>query len=183
MKKCHIQLTDEEASLLSQIDLRTTHQSHEDGHAAYNANKAPILSLVRSLSERGAVPQKRLSYWNDPDYHPGRLKASRQGVFERNRCVGEDIYTHPHFLAHLRYFLFGADLSDAVIAAFEEGVGNPKWVTSGDTAPMGKLARELTRRYGLDKSNAAEEFFKRCIDLGLGLSTACSVRQAVQQIR
>lgn len=183
VEKYHIELTAEESSLLSQIDLRTTHASHDEGHAAYNANMTPILALVRSLSERRAVPRERLNYWNEPTYNPGRIKASRKGLFERNRCVGEEIYTHPHFLPHLRYFLFGADLPDEVIATFEEGVGNPEWVTSSDILQVGKLARDLTRRHGLEKSAAADEFFKLCLDMGLGLNTACSVMRAVQQIR
>ncbi len=183
MKKYHIDLTDEEASLLSKIDLRVTHKSHDEGHAAYNANRIPILELVRSLSERHAVPQERRNYWTDPAYNPGRIKASRKGLFERNRCVGEDIYAHPHFVPHLRYFLFGADLPDEVVAAFEEGVGNPEWVTSSDIVPIGKLARDLTRRHGLDKSASADEFFKLSLDMGLGLSTASSVVRAIQQIR
>lgn len=183
MKKYHIELTPGESTLLSQIDLRTAHASHDEGHAAYNANKVPILALVRSLSERRAVPPERLNYWNEPAYNTGRIKTSRKGLFERNRCTGEDIYTHPHFLPHLRYFLFGADLPDAVIEAFEQGVGNPKWITSGDIVPMGKLARDLTRRHGLDKQDASDEFYKLCLDMGLGLDTACSVMRAVRQIR
>lgn len=183
MKKFHIDLTEEEASLLSQIDLRTKHPSHDEAHAAHNANKAPVIALVRSLSERKAVPPERLNYWNDPAYNPGRIKASRKGLFERNGCVGEDIYTHPHFIPHLRYVLFGADLPDEVMTAFEAGVGNPTWVSSSDIIPIGKLARDLTRRHGLDKSAAADEFFKLCLDMRLGLSTALSVMRAVQQIR
>ena len=183
MDKYHIELTPEEASLLSQIDLRVKHRSHEEGHAAYNANRAPILALVRSLSERRAAPAERLNYWNDPNYNPGRIKASRMGVFERSGCRGEDVYTHPHFVPHLRYFLFGADLPDGLIVAFEEGVGVPAWVTSSDIASIGKLARNLTRQHRLDKSDALDEFFKLCLDMGLGLGTACSVVNAVRQIR
>lgn len=183
MNKYHIELTAEEASLMSQIDLRVRHESHAEGHAAYNSNRSPILALVHSLNERQAVPRERLNYWNDPDYNPGRIKASRKGLFERNGCVGQDIYIHPHFVPHLRYFLFGADLADEVITAFEEGVGNPEWVTSSDIISIGKLARDLTRRHRLDKATAVGEFFKLCLDMGLGLGTACSVMRAVQQIR
>lgn len=60
---------------------------------------------------------------NDPRYHLGRIKASHKGLFERNGCQGSDIYTL--LLPQLRYFLFGAELPDAVITAFEEkgGIG------------------------------------------------------------
>lgn len=183
MKKYHIELTDDETALLSKIDLQVTHRSHNEGHAAHNANKVPLLALVRSLSARQAVPQERRNYWNVPDYNSGRVQASRKGVFERNGTLGEDIYVHPHFVPYLRYFLFGAEIPDEVITAFEAGVGDPAWVSSSDIAPIGKLARDLTRRHRLDKSTAADEFFKLCLDMGLGLSTAQSVLRAVRQIR
>ena len=183
MDKYHIALTDDERQLLARIDLRDVHRNHEEGHAAYKANREPILALLKSLSGRNAVPRERLSYWNDPAYNSGRIKASHEGVFERNGCEGTDIYTHPHFLRFLRYFLFGAALPDPAITAFEEKVGNPEWVTSSDIVPMGKFARELTRRHGLQAAHASEEFFKLCLDMGLGLSTAQSVMRAVKQAR
>ncbi|MCK1281787.1 hypothetical protein IVB46_41890 [Bradyrhizobium sp. 61] len=183
MEKYHIKLTDEEAAFVASIDLRVSHDHHDEGHAAYLANKKPILALLKSLSERDAMPAARLSWWKDPRYNQGRVKASRKGLFERNGCIGADIYTHPHFIPHLRYFLFGADLSDEVISAFEEKVGNPQWVTSSDVVPIGKYARDLTRQHHLDKADAPEEFFKLCLDLGLGLNTAGSVMRSVKQVR
>ncbi|KPG02091.1 hypothetical protein IP86_00955 [Rhodopseudomonas sp. AAP120] len=165
------------------MDLRVSHRHHDEGHAAYKANKEPILALLTSLSSRKAVPAQRLSYWNDPRYNYGRIKASRKGLFERNGCTGADIYTHPHFIPYLRYFLFGADLLAAVIASFEEKVGNPQWVTSSDIVPIGKCARDLTRQNRLDVSEAPDEFFKLCLDMGLSLGIAESVMRSVKQIR
>lgn len=183
MKKYHIELTEEEAGLLSKIDLRSHHQNHDEGHAAYLNNKEPILALLKSFSARRAVPEVRLSYWNDPNYRSGRIKSSRKGLFERNGRTGADVYTHPHFLEHLRYFLFGSELPDAVIEEFEAKVGNPEWVSSSDIVPIGKAARDLTRRYSLDIAGAPEEFFKLCLDMGLSLSTAESVMRSVKQVR
>lgn len=183
MEKYHIELAEEEVALLSKIDLRSHHQNHDEGHAAFLANQEPILALLKSFTKRRAVPDVRLNYWNDPSYRSGRIKGSRKGLFERNNCTGADIYTHPHFLEHLRYFLFGAELPDAVIEEFEKKVGNPEWLSSSDIVPIGKAARDLTRRYRLDVSAAPEEFFKLCLDMGLGLSTAQSVMQSVKQVR
>ena len=104
-------------------------------------------------------------------------------MFERNGCTGQEIYTHPHFIPYLRYFLFGADLPDAVIPEFEERVGNLRWVTSGDIVPIGKSARDFARQHQLDRAHASEEFFKLCLDRGLGLSTAASVMHSVKQLR
>jgi hypothetical protein len=183
MEKYHIKLTDSEAAKLAQIDLRGIHRNHDEGHEAYKANAQPILALLHSLSERSAIPPERLNYWNDPRYHQGRIKASRKGLFERNGCKGADIYTHPNFIRHLRYFLFGTELPDEVITAFEEKVGNPQWVSSSDIVPIGKFARDLTRQYRLDKADAPEEFFKLCLDMGLSLMTAESVMRSVKQVR
>lgn len=183
VKKYHIDLSESEAELLQRIDLRVSHHDHADGHAAYNANKEPILALLGSLSERKAVPLQRLNYWSDPRYNFGRVKASRKGLFERNGCTGSEIYTHPHFIPYLRYFLFGPELPDDVIAKFEAKVGNPEWVTSSDVVPIGKFARDLTREHHLDVSDAPEEFFKLCLDMALSLSTAESVMRSVRQVR
>lgn len=183
MEKYHIKLTKEEAELLSKIDLRSHHSNHDDGRAAYLNNQEPILALLKLLSARKAIPDVRLSYWNDPNYRTGRVKGSRKSLFERNGCTGSDIYTHPHFLEHLRYFLFGTELPDPVVKEFEAKVGNPEWVSSSDIVPIGKAARELTRRYRLEIADAPEEFFKLCLDMGLGLSAAESVMRSVKQVR
>lgn len=183
MEKYHIGLNESEVELLRRIDLRVAHRDHAEGHAAYKANREPILELLQSLSERRAVPSQRLSYWNDPQYNFGRVKASRKGLFERNGCTGTEIYAHPHFIPYLRYFLFGAELPDDVIEKFEAKVGNPEWVTSSDVVPIAKFARDLTRQHRLDTSDAPEEFFKLCLDIGLSLGTAESVMRSVRQVR
>ena len=180
MKKYHMELIDEEEVLVETIDLCVSHANRDEAHVAY---RRPILALLQSLCERGAIPEERLKYWNDPDYNTHGRKMSHKGVFERNGCTGEDIYTHPHFIPYLRYFLFGADVPDVVIRKFEAKVGNPNWVTSGDIVPIGKCARDLTRQYRLDRLHAAEEFFKLCLDMELGLSTAAIVRRSVMQLR
>ena len=184
MEKYRIELTDEEEALVDAVDLRVSHPDHDEAHAAYEANKQPILALLESLSERGAIPEERLNYWNRPDYNTDRrLKVSNKGMFERNGCTGQEIYTHPHFIPYLRYFLCGVDLPDAVIAEFEEKVGNPRCATSSDIVPLGKSARDLARQHHLNRAHASEEFFKLCLDMGLGLSTAASVMSSVKQLR
>ena len=183
MGNYEIELTSEEYELLQTIDLWLSHPTHDACRAACLANQEPIIALLRSLDKRDAIPPERLSYWNDPEYNTGRLKASHQEVFERNGCTLDDIYTHPHFLPYLRFFLFGPDLPNPVISKFEEKVGNPDWVTSSDIVPMGECARDLTRQFNLDRKHAAEEFFKLCLELRLGLCTAHSVRRSVMRLR
>ena len=93
MKKYHIILTTVEKSLFEAINLRGLHRTHDEAHAAYLANRRPILAL-QSLFDRTAIPTERLSYWNDPVYDSGyRFEASHRDLFERNSRVGEEIYT------------------------------------------------------------------------------------------
>ncbi|BAC47183.1 bll1918 [Bradyrhizobium diazoefficiens USDA 110] len=98
MEKYHIKLTESEAAILAKVDLWESHRNHDEGHAAYKANAQPILTLLQSLSDRSAIPQERLNYWNDPRYHQGRIKASRKGLFER--MVAEvPTFTRIHILS------------------------------------------------------------------------------------
>lgn len=183
MSKYHIELIDEEEELLKAINLAPWRLDGDEVRKAYIANDQPILALLRSLHDRKAIPQERLNYWNKPAYFMGRGKTSHKGAFERNGCTGRDIYTHPHFLPYLRYFLYGADLPEPVIAKFEEKVGNPNWVTSSDIVPIAKCARDIARQNHLARQDAAEEFLKLCLDMGLGLSTAKIVRNSVMRMR
>lgn len=174
-----IELTAEEQKMLDILELDQGKVTTE----SYEKNARAALTLVKLLAQRNAVPAVRLNYWNDPRYQLGRIKSSHKGLFERNHCVGEDIYRHPHFLAYLYYFLFGANLPREAISEFEGKVGNPQWVTSGDVVPIGAFARTLTRKYGLNKYDAAEEFYKLSLDLGLSVSISASIHRSVMQLK
>ena len=182
MSKYHIELTDEERALVDLINFAPWRLGVDETRKAYFESDQHILSILKSLHDRKAIPKERLNYWNNPDYNTGRGKTSNKGEFERNGCKGKDIYMHPHFLPYLRYFLFGANLPDAVVAKFEEKVGNPDWITSSDIVPITKTARDLARQYRLSKWDAAEEFFKLSLDMGLGLSAARMVRNSVMRM-
>ena len=130
MEKYHIELTDEEEALVDAVDLRVSHPDRDEAYAAYEVNKQPILALLESLRERGAIPEEGLNYWNRPDYNTDRrLKVSNKGMFERNGCTGQEIYTHPHFIPYLRYFggcearLAGGEGSAPERAQAHDGVG------------------------------------------------------------
>jgi hypothetical protein len=172
-----IELTDEETVLLSDIELDAMQLDYEK----LKRQEPHVLGLLKSLLDRGAIPQTRLRYWSDPNFQNGRVKASHKGLFERNGTVGQEIYTHPHFLDYLRYFLFGAQLPERVIAEFGVVVGNPNWVTSGDVTNITKGTRRIVREYGLQTEH--EEFYRLALDMGLSLSFAQSVRDAVKRVK
>jgi hypothetical protein len=171
-----IELTEEESALLADIELDALRLDH----VRLERQGPQVLRLLKSLVDRGAIPEARLRYWSDPEYQIGRVKASHKGLFERNGTQGQEIYTHPHFFEYLRYFLFGAQLPQQAIAEFEEIVGNPEWVTSGDVTKITKGTRRIVREHGLQGKD--EEFYRLALDMGLSQSFARTARDAVKQV-
>lgn len=172
-----IELTEQEQQLLSGIELNASRVDHEQ----YQSQGPLVLELLQSLIDRNAIPEARQRYWQDPEYQIGRVKASHQGLFERNGTRGNDIYTHLSFLKYLRYFLFGAQLPAPAIAEFEEAVGNPDWVTSGDITEISKATRAIVRKYRLQ--NEDEEFYRLALDVGLNQWFAKAVRDTAKQVK
>ena len=180
MKKYHIELTAKESTLVDGITLNVNRlldsHAHDELRRVYAMNADRVPALMESLEERHAIPEERLKYWTDPEYvTDGRYQVPRKRLFERNGHPGDNIYQHLGFLPHLRYFLFGADLPEEAMTKFEEQVGNPNWFTSGDYEPAVKCARAQIRRHSLRKSRAGEEFFKLCLDMGLGVRSAHTI--------
>ncbi|MBZ8119813.1 hypothetical protein KUD11_14320 [Roseovarius sp. LXJ103] len=172
-----IELTEDESEILSGIEFDQPALDHEQ----YKRQGLLVLRLLKSLVERSAIPEARLRYWSDPEYQIGRSKASHKGLFERNGRQGDEIYTHPHFLKYLRYFLYGANLPEGAISEFERVIGNPEWVSSGDITDITKGTRDIVRRHGLKDQD--EEFFRLALDVGLDVWFAKSVRDSVKQVR
>ena len=148
MQKHHIELTDKESALVNSIQLRVT--PHEDFHKVWVHNCGRVPELIEFLLERNAIPEARWRYWNDPEYCVGGGKRSHEQIIAGNGSAGQDAYQHLHFLPFLRYILFGSELPDSAIEAFEsflarEGI-RPEWFSSGDRDAMWKLARKLTRK-------------------------------------
>ena len=183
MSKHHIELTADEARDTGMITFNVKKLNHAELRRAVVANEEPIARLMQSLHQRNAIPEPRRRYWEDPECNIGGNGKSRRSVFERNGRRGNDIYTHPHFLPHLRYFLFGAELDEAVMREFEDQVEGLEPITSGDLEPIRACVRRLTRQHQLDRKPAAEEFFKLCLDMELGVIRAAAVRETVMKTR
>ncbi|MBB4373545.1 hypothetical protein GGD63_006368 [Bradyrhizobium sp. cir1] len=181
MNRYHIALTPEEQELLSKIDLRDDLPVAIDPHAVYQSNRAPILAVMKSLIDRGAIPQHRVSFFTDPKYKPGRLKGSRQSLFERNGTRGEEIFEHPHFKPYLRYFLHGCELPTGAISEFEREVDNPEWVSGSDGIDLAKKAIAICRRHRIPKHEAVEEFFKLALDMGISFSQANTIQGIISR--
>jgi len=178
-----ISFTEAEEALVAQIDFQRHDLTTREARTAYEGNLEPIPRLLSSLSERNAIPAQRVSYWTDAEFRTGRLKGSREQLFARNGTAGEEAAVHFGFLPTLHYFLFGANLPVAVIAAFEAEVGDPRWASLDDALDHGRCARNLVRQYCLNPSDAGDEFFKLALDLGLWVQTALRIEQIVRDNR
>lgn len=173
-----IELLPEERTLVDEITFDPVRNPVD-----HERNAAIAERLTRSLMDRGGIPKRRLRYFTDADFNIGGRGTSRQGRFERNGCREEDIPRHPNFLRYLCYFIFGADLPDAIRSEFKADVDACGFVTSGDVEPLRKKARTLVRRHGLTAYNAQEELYKLALDCGLSQSAAASIRDAVSTVR
>ena len=185
MEKYHVALTEEERALVESMALDVP--AFADVREAYVNNQDKVVALMSSLFGREAIPDVRVRYWTDPAYCTAPGRSSRAEIFAGNGRTDAEVYRDLRFLPYLRYFLFGSALPDAAIEEFEselagEGI-TPEWFTSGDHDPMWKMARRLTRGYGLEKRRAAEEFLKLCLDMGFDIDVARSVRDSVMRLR
>jgi hypothetical protein len=136
-----IGLMQAEAEICAAIKLDQEELFYDSDTAQTNGELA--LALMKSLLGRGAIPEPRLKYFEDPSYRTGVPKGSHHRLFERNGTVGDDIYRHPHFLAYQRYLLFGANLTPAIIGEFSAKAFAYGHVGPSDALELGKLARNL----------------------------------------
>lgn len=174
-----IELESGEKDLLSRIEPNALALSGYD-HA--QANGKLVVELMQRLSARKAIPKHRMEWFTNADYNIGGRGSSRLERFKAN-MGGDDIRMHPHFLAHLRYFIHGPDLPQAVMSAFAKAVEDCGLVTSGDVIPLAKTARTLTRQNRLNSAEAADEFFKLALECGVSVSRAISIRNSVKSVR
>ncbi|MEL6110126.1 MAG: hypothetical protein AAFU85_29280 [Planctomycetota bacterium] len=139
-------------------------------------------ALMHALGTRKAIPEPRLKIFGDPAYAESG-KKSRMQVFESNGTSGNDIFRHPHFLPYLHYFVAGPRLPDDVMGGLCK-ILNEDMGTSGMV--MGeycRFARESVRRYQLDRTNAATEFFRLGVEIGMELHDARTLRRAAKSTR
>ncbi|WP_100175529.1 hypothetical protein [Bradyrhizobium nitroreducens] len=178
-----IELTPEESQILEEMILRQ--ELLFGDHSLAECNGELSLALMRSLLQRKAIPKVRLKYFEEPSFRTGRIKGSYRSLFERNKTTGDDIYRHPNFLRHLRYFINGTELPKEAIKIFAQKAHSCGHVGPSDALELGTLARDLTRKFGLsiDTELAAEEFYKLALDCGIYQGHAAVVRDRVKAMK
>jgi hypothetical protein len=171
-------LTAPEKELLATI---TLDQRVLIGYEHETRNGNAVCALMKSLRARHAIPLPRIKYFIDPSYHLAGRGKSRKQVFERNGCMGDDIFRHPHFLEYLQYFLYGAELPEPVIQEFRDIARFMREITPTSITLLSKPARNMARAYSLDPHEAGDEFYKLGLDCGLKPAYADDVRRAVRK--
>ena len=185
-----IDLTHEEEALLGRIDFEA------QGHKTFLSNREPVANLIDSLFGREAIPAHRREWWTNPELNTGSKKSRRDRFTENRRASSpHDIYTHPHFLKHLHYFVFGPNLPPDFIEMFNAWLASsPEPLSPADFyggndefAKLGKVvalaARTAVREYGMRKLDAAEELCKLSLESGFDADTALSVRRFAMETR
>lgn len=169
-----IDLNADEAVLLARINFDSR------DHDAIKQSCSASAELMPLLLDRNAIPAERLAYFTDPGCLDG--KRSRLDVFEGNGTRGDEVFEHPNFLKHLRYFVHGSGLPLKVQQVMRDAVGDPIHFTSGDLEPLRVLARQLVRQYALGSAHS-DAFFQLALDLGLSDDHAHSIRKTTSSVR
>lgn len=174
-----ITLTDDEEKLLAEIELEAL-ALKDHIHAQKNADT--VVALMTSLLGRKAIPAIRTAWFLDREHNAGGRGHSIQDLFDSNGIRSkEDLFRHPHFLTHVRYFIDGPRLPASAIAAFRAEVADRGMITSSDALPLAKAARTITGQHGLRPRDAAEEFYKLALELEVGTTYASTIREYVKK--
>ncbi|SFH25421.1 hypothetical protein SAMN05216299_10426 [Nitrosospira sp. Nsp14] len=173
-----ISLTPHEEELLREI----TFDIRGCGHETARASCIVASQLAKSILAREAVPEIRLRFFTDAELKIGS-KKSRKEVFESNGTIGDAILCHGHFLPYLKYFIFGPDLDDQVIAAFCRQAYATEYISGGDLPDLVTTAKNATRQRRRAPKESAQEFFKLALECGIDLNYARSIRDAVYKMR
>lgn len=176
-----LELSEVEQTLLSRIDFEPSLRSHDASSWAPIADASR--ALMDSLVARKGIPRRRLRLFTDPDCYVGGRGKSHYDVFVQNGRRGSDIFRDPNFVArYLRFFVYGPDLPESLMASFDDEVRSCGDITSGDTPLLCAAAKRLAKRHSLDR-NAAEEFFRLALDCELDPGDARHIRDAVMTLR
>lgn len=177
-----IELTEEEQELADKIVFDNERYVRLEREQAIE-NGELSAALMYSLLNRGAIPQTRLRYFEDPAFNPGKSKESRAGIFLGNAKTHEAMYRHGHFLPYLRYFVYGADLPTDIKETFFAKV-QYHFVTTQELVKLARdQARNLRRASSPQDYKLPDSFYQLALDCGCEEWDARTVREAVMRTR
>ena len=177
-----IELTEAEQELASRIVFdQEKYVRLESAQAIENGELAA--TLMQSLMDRKAIPANRVRYFAAPDYNPSNSKASRADLFLRNARTVAAMYRHGHFLPYLRYFVYGADLPDAVKEAFL-AKAQDHFVTMEQLVQLARChVRNLRPARSQQDYKLPDTFYQLALDCGCEEWDARAVRDAVMRVK
>jgi hypothetical protein len=151
-----IQLTSDEADLRKQMDAEFSGGGIYSGKAAH--------SLLKSLSNRSAIPEARIRDFTEP--FPGGRGKSHKDVFVKNGCRGDAISEDANFVKYLRYFMDGPALPASTVEGFRKILIQDSGTSGMVMDQLCKFVRAETRRLGLERGTAKEEFWRLAQEAG-----------------
>lgn len=170
-----IELTDQEAALYARIPRVPSHETWPEVADAME-------SLVVSLQDRRVVPSVRIRLFEDASYAK-TSRRSPQEWFEANGVCGDEIYRHVDFIPYLRHFICGPNLPSDIIGGLIR-ILNESLGTSGMVMDeYRRFARSSIKAHRLNRTDAAREFFRLGVEIGMSVSDARTLRSAALSTR
>ena len=145
-----------------EADLRKQMETELSGCGIYSGKAAH--ALVKSLYTRGVIPEVRVRDFTEP--FPGGHGKSHQDVFVKNGCLGDAIFQHPHFVKYLRYFMDGPALPASTVEGFRKILIKDSGTSGMVMDQLCRFVRAETRRLGLERGAAREEFWRLAQEAG-----------------
>ena len=145
-----------------EADLRKHMEAELSGRGIYSGKAAH--SLLKSLHKRGVIPEARVHDFTEP--FPGGRGKSRKDVFVKNGCRGDAIFEHPHFVSYLRYFMDGPALPASTVEGFRKILIEDSGTSGMVMDQLCRFVRAETRRLGLERGVAREEFWRLAQEAG-----------------
>lgn len=171
-----IQLTEEEQILFGLALNCNSNNDFEENQKSLDA----LQTLTELLLSRKAIPENRLKYFIDRDFHHGRTKFSRKEVFESNGTKSKKIFRHPNFIHYLEYFINGANVSQDAYEVAESIFESNRFQDEA----IQKIYEYLKLRGYIPKerysrNKFADEVFKLAVDLGFEPSYCSMIRKKI----
>ncbi len=172
-----IELKAEEEALLAETELNVRAVTHGEPARQNGQNAAKLAAM---LLDRDAIPDVREAVFTDNEYAIGRGPSPLTN-FRRRGLSTEEMLRHPHFLAWLRYFIFGPNLPEALLAELRAKIDEFGDVTSGDYEELRHFIRPLVKRFNLTKMQT-DEIFKAALEFDLELDLTDTLRREARKV-
>jgi len=168
-----------EVALFDSIEFDPQEKGLDDQRIAENAELAGILATA--VLDRGALPEHRLDYLNNPD-HGGPSGVSVIQKFAEEGLSGEALHRDVRFLKYLRYLLCGPHLPQPIVKSFITEVENRTSDGEVDNRRVLLKVRELARK-SRSPSTCAEDFYMLALECNLDQMLARDIRRVVARMK